>query len=122
MKTIQLNRDFAFNFYPDSTLMPDIRHITEGFYGVDDEVSISYEDAKQMIAALQSFVQAVDAAVKKQEANDQIAMSMGYLWALLFLFQISILDSELRKEIKWILLSPQSPRKKELVTQYALGK
>ena len=122
MKTIQLNRDFAFNFYPDSTLMPDIRHITEGFYGVDDEVSISNEDAKQMIAALQSFVQAVDAAVKKQEANDQIAMSMGYLWALLFLFQISILDSELRKEIKWILLSPQSPRKKELVTQYALGK
>ena len=60
MKTIQLNRDFAFNFYPDSTLLPDIRHITEGFYGVDEEVRISYEQAKEMIAALQNFVQAVD--------------------------------------------------------------
>lgn len=79
MKTIQLNQDFAFNFYPDSTLQPDIRHITEGFYGVDDEVSISYEDAKQMIEALQSFVSAVDEKKRKQEANDQITMSMGYL-------------------------------------------
>lgn len=79
MKTIQLNRDFAFNFYPGSTLRPDIRYITEGFYGVDDEVSISYEDAKQMIVALQNFVDTVDAAKRKQEANDQISMSMGYL-------------------------------------------
>lgn len=79
MKTIQLNRDFAFNFYPDSTLHPDIRHITEGFYGVDDEVHITYEDAKEMITALQSFVQAVDEKKRKQEANDQIAMSAGYL-------------------------------------------
>ena len=79
MTTIQLNRDFAFNFYPDSTLHPDIRHITEGFYGVDDEVHITYEDAKEMIAALQNFVDTVDAAKRKQDANDQIAMSAGYL-------------------------------------------
>ena len=79
MNTIQLNRDFAFNFYPNSTLKPDIRCITEGFYGVDEEVSITYEDAKQMIQALQNFVQTVEEHKKKQEANDQISMSMGYL-------------------------------------------
>lgn len=79
MNTIQLNRDFAFNFYPNSTLKPDIRCITEGFYGVDEEVSITYEDAKQIIQALQNFVQTVEEHKKKQEANDQISMSMGYL-------------------------------------------
>ena len=79
MNTIQLNRDFAFNFYPDSTLEPDIKCMTEGFYGVEEEVGITYEDAKQMIEALQSFVSAVDEKKRKQEANDQIAMSAGYL-------------------------------------------
>ena len=79
MNTIQLNRDFAFNFYPNSTLKPDIRCITEGFYGVDEEVSITYKDAKQMIQALQNFVQTIEEHKKKQEANDQIAMSAGYL-------------------------------------------
>ena len=69
MKTIQLNRDFAFNFYPDSTLEPDIKCMTEGFYGVEEEVGITYEDAKQMIEALQSFVSAVDEKKRKQEAN-----------------------------------------------------
>jgi hypothetical protein len=79
MKTIQLNRDFSFNFYPDSTLKPDIKCMTEGFYGVDEEVSITYEDAKQMIEGLQAFVKAVEEKKSKQDANDQIAMSAGYL-------------------------------------------
>ena len=79
MPTIQLNQEFSFNFYPDSTLKPDIRCITEGYYGVEQEVSITYEDAKQMIESLQSFVQAVEEKKRKQEANDQTAMSAGYL-------------------------------------------
>lgn len=75
MKTIQFGRDFALNFYPDSTMQPEIIHEVEGFHGV----YISYENAKEMIVALQNFVDTVDAAKRKQEANDQISMSMGYL-------------------------------------------
>lgn len=68
MNTIQLNNNFSVNFYPESTLHPDIRCAT-GFYGVDFDAHISYEDAKAMITALQDFVDTVEAAKKKQEAN-----------------------------------------------------
>jgi hypothetical protein len=69
---MKLNDDFTVNFYPDSTLKPDIRCITDGFYGVDVEVSIDYEQAKQMIEGLQNFVQAVD----KKKQNDRVT-SLG---------------------------------------------
>ena len=64
------------NFYWDSShTLEDffselIRCRTKGVYGVDEEVSITYEDAKQIIEALQTFVQAVDEKKRRQEAND----------------------------------------------------
>ncbi len=58
MKTILLKRDFFFSFFPGSTQQPIISHLED--FGEGDEAQISYEDAKEMIAALQNFVKAVD--------------------------------------------------------------
>ena len=58
MTTIELSRNFRINFYPDSNSDPDIQYHSEGFYGVDDEVSLTVEEAKQIIAELTKFVEA----------------------------------------------------------------
>ncbi len=75
MSTIKLNNNiFSVTFYPDSTLSPNIRCCTDDNYGMDEERSITYEDAKQLIEGLQNFVQTVDK--KKQEVSDRVA-SLG---------------------------------------------
>ena len=60
MTTIELNRNFRINFYPDSNSNPDIEYGDCGYYsdGTGESVIISAEEAKQIIAELTKFVEA----------------------------------------------------------------
>jgi hypothetical protein len=78
MSAIKLDDTFTITFYPDSTLKPDIRCFPDGD-GAYEYTNITYEQAKQLVEGLQNFIQTVDKKKQQQEANDQIAMSAGYL-------------------------------------------
>ena len=60
MTTIELNRNFRINFYPDSNSDPDIEYGDCSYYsdGPGESVTISTEEAKQIIAELTKFVEA----------------------------------------------------------------
>ena len=59
MITIELNRNFRINFYPDSNSDPDIEYGDCGYYSDEtgESVTISAEEAKQIIAELTKFVE-----------------------------------------------------------------
>jgi hypothetical protein len=84
MPAITLNNALRITFYPDSTLEPSVQNCFPNEDGADEYTSITYEQAKQLIEGLQSFVQAVD--TKKQQFLDanyqaavKIAMNAGCL-------------------------------------------
>ena len=60
MTTIELSRNFRINFYPDSNSDPDIEYGDCSYYsdGTGESVTISAEEAKQIIAELTKFVEA----------------------------------------------------------------
>jgi len=55
---IKINQDFIFVFYDFKGITPRICFNNHaGYYGVEEDVSISVDDAKQLIAELTKFVQ-----------------------------------------------------------------
>jgi hypothetical protein len=60
MTTIELSRNFRINFYPDSNSDPDIEYGDCSYYSdvTGESVTISAEEAKQIITELTKFVEA----------------------------------------------------------------
>jgi len=55
---IKINQDFTFVFYDCKGITPSICFNNHaGFYGVEEDVSISVNEAKQLIVELTKFVQ-----------------------------------------------------------------
>jgi len=55
---IKINRDFTFVFYDCKGITPSICFDNHaGFYGVEEDVSISLDEAKQLIIELTKFVE-----------------------------------------------------------------
>ena len=65
MTKIRINQNFSFIFYDHPDCCPDICFNNHaGFYGVEEDASISVDEAKQLIVELTKFVK------KIMEANN----------------------------------------------------
>jgi len=58
MTEIEINQNFTFIFYNEKGITPSIYFNNHaGFYGVEEDVSISLDEAKQLIIELTKFVE-----------------------------------------------------------------